>query len=150
MGGCESLRRKKGWSSWSKMACSWSLERDRSEWIGLRGCRVTGWGENRKSVAPCLTGCGTWLDRPCRWLSRLSYRLRVRLLFPHRPLGCLRFHLEKRRRAGEKTWRVVRPPQPPVKPPSRKNSSRDAISVVPTWCRRYQEIPGFWTESSYR
>jgi hypothetical protein len=33
----------------SKMTCSWSLERDRSERIGLRGCRVTGWGENRKT-----------------------------------------------------------------------------------------------------
>jgi hypothetical protein len=38
------------------MTCSWSLERDMSEWIGLRGCRVMGWGENRKSVAPGLTG----------------------------------------------------------------------------------------------
>jgi hypothetical protein len=52
MGGCESLRRKKGWKLRSKMTCSWSLERDRSEWIGLRGCGVTGWGENRKSVDP--------------------------------------------------------------------------------------------------
>jgi hypothetical protein len=43
------LRRKKRWKLGSKMTCSWSLERDRSEWIGLRGCGVTGWGENRKT-----------------------------------------------------------------------------------------------------
>jgi hypothetical protein len=42
MGGCESLRRKKELEFWSKMACSRSLEREGSEWIGLRGCRVTG------------------------------------------------------------------------------------------------------------
>jgi hypothetical protein len=42
MGGRESLRRKKGLEFWSKMAYSRSLERDGREWIGLRGCGVTG------------------------------------------------------------------------------------------------------------
>jgi hypothetical protein len=48
----------------SKMTCSWSLERDRSERIGLRGCRVTGWVKTEKPVVPGLTGYGTRLDRP--------------------------------------------------------------------------------------
>jgi hypothetical protein len=52
MGGCESLRRKKGLEFWSKMAYSRSLERDRSKWIGLRGCRVTGGGKNRRPMEP--------------------------------------------------------------------------------------------------
>jgi hypothetical protein len=51
---------------WSKMTCSWSLERDRSEWIGLRGCRVMGWVKTEKPVVPGLTGWGTRLDRPLR------------------------------------------------------------------------------------
>jgi hypothetical protein len=55
MGGCESLRRKKGLKFRSKMTCSWSLERDRRERIGLRGCGVTGWVKTGKPVAPGLT-----------------------------------------------------------------------------------------------
>jgi hypothetical protein len=56
MGGCESLSRKKVLEFWSKMAYSRSLERGGSEWIGIRGCRVTGWVKNRKSVVPGLIG----------------------------------------------------------------------------------------------
>jgi hypothetical protein len=58
------LRGKKGLKFRSKMTCSWLLERDRSERIGLRGCGVTGWVKAGKPVAPGLTGYGTRLDRP--------------------------------------------------------------------------------------
>jgi hypothetical protein len=35
-----------------EMTCSWSLERDGSEWIGLRGCWVTGRGKNSMTRVP--------------------------------------------------------------------------------------------------
>jgi hypothetical protein len=58
------LRRKKELNPWSKMTCSWSLERDRSERIGLRGCRVTGWVKTEKPVGPGLTGYWTQVRPP--------------------------------------------------------------------------------------
>jgi hypothetical protein len=35
-----------------EMDSSWSLERDGSEWIGIKGCRVTGWVKTKNSWYP--------------------------------------------------------------------------------------------------
>jgi hypothetical protein len=61
--------------------CFWSLERDRSEWIGLKGCRVMGKGKNSKTRGTRSDRVGNPVRPPSPLTERIGERDRIQSFF---------------------------------------------------------------------
>jgi hypothetical protein len=101
------FEKEEGFEVLVEMAYSWSLERDGSEWIGLRGCWVTGRAQNSKTHG----------DRPPPLTQQIETKRYGSVPILHLGRWESRNSTEWRYWGqGQRHGGAVRPPPPPVKP----------------------------------